>query len=83
MAPRGAARRVEAGAGPALRVAFEGGERGIEHRRTDEALRGEVPLGALDGGQRAGRQPPVVEVEGVAGRDVQDGAVDGLGAGVR
>ena len=81
VAPPAPSGRVQAGLGPAFRRAFEGGERGIEHGGSDEALRGEVPLGPLDRGQGAGRQPAVVGVEGVAGRHVQDGAVDGLGAG--
>ena len=46
----------------------------------DEARRGEVPVGPLHGRQRTGRQPSVVEFEGVARRDVQDGAVDRLGS---
>ena len=47
----------------------------------DEARRGEVAVGALDRGQRAGGQPAVVEVEGVTRRHAQDGAVHRLGPG--
>ena len=57
------------------------GVRGVEYRRPDETRRREVPIGPLDRRQRAGRQAAVVEVERVAGRHLEDGAVHRLGPG--
>ena len=46
-----------------------------------KTCRGEVALGALHRGEIPGGQAAVVEVQGVVGRELEDGPVHGLGAG--